>query len=342
MPTRKDADGRWHAEVCVGRRRLHRRLPEGASASDAKDLEAELRKALKAAQGKKTPVVPGDPPLMEIMADYTERHAKSLRSPSTAKFHAYRITGWLEGRRASETREVAAAIRDDLLEAYKPATVNRSLGALKKALHMAWEKGKTGDIDYSAHVKRIPENNQRTTYLSMAEVKAIADRASEQVRAAIWIALLTGCRRGEVCKIAETDIGKKTIRIQAGNTKTLRYREVPIVPALRPWLKFLPLAINFEGVKSGFRRAREAAGMPHVHFHDLRHSCATILLGLGAELHTVREILGHTSVKTTERYAHVMVKPQREALAKLGLLHQDLHRAGPKKAKRPRKEAVSA
>jgi integrase len=52
----------------------------------------------------------------------------------------------------------------------------------------------------------------------------------------------------------------------------LRYREVPIVPALRPWLKFLPLAINFEGIKTGFRRAREAAGMNHVHFHDLRHS----------------------------------------------------------------------
>lgn len=98
----------------------------------------------------------------------------------------------------------------------------------------------------------------------------------------------------------------------------MRYREVPIVAALRPWLASLPLSIGFEGVKSGFRRAREAAGMPHVHFHDLRHSCATILLGLGADLHVVREILGHSSVKTTERYAHVMVAPQRAALDKLG------------------------
>ena len=54
----------------------------------------------------------------------------------------------------------------------------------------------------------------------------------------------TGCRRGEICKIVAADIGKDKIRIQAGNTKTLRYREVPIVPALRPWLKHLPLKID--------------------------------------------------------------------------------------------------
>jgi len=140
-----------------------------------------------------------------------------------------------------------------------------------------------------------------------------------------------------VCKIAAADIGKDRIRLQAVNIKTLRYREVPITPALRPWLKYLPLAINFEGVKTGFMRAREAVGMPEVHFHDLCHSCATILLQLGAALHVVREILGHTSVKTTGRDAHVMLKPQCEALSKLGDLHRDLHQKG----KRPRRAAVT-
>jgi integrase len=275
------------------------------------------------------------------MADYTERHATTLRSPETARFHAYRIGPWVEGRRASEAREVRSAVVDDMTGHYAAATINRSLGALKKALRDAWERGRT-TTDYSSLVKRLPENNQRTVYLTMTEVDQIARHASENVRAAIWIALLTGCRRGEVCQIQLEHIGRQTIRLPAGNTKTLRYREVPIVPALRPWLKHLPLPITFEGVKTGFRRAREAAGMPEVHFHDLRHSCATILLGLGAELHVVREILGHTSIKTTERYAHVMVKPQREALQKLGALHQELHRAGGQRATRKRKSPASA
>ena len=273
------------------------------------------------------------------MSGYIE-HTATLRSPETAKFHALRIGRWLEGRRASEAREVAAEIRDDLLKAYKPATVNRSLGALKKALHQAWERGAT-PIDYSSLVKRIPENNQRTVYLGMEEVQLIADHASEQTRAAIWVALLTGCRRGEVCKIKAQHILEDRIRIPAGNTKTLRYREVPIVPALRPWLEYLPLSIGFEGVKSGFRRAREAAGYPEVHFHDLRHSCATIMLGLGVDLHVVREILGHTSVKTTERYAHVLLKPQLAALNKLGALHRDLHQTGEANHTQKRKRPVS-
>lgn len=319
MPIRKDDQGRWHAEACFQRRRLHRRLPQGATQSDAKRLEAELVRALHAEAVQRTPDVPGDPPLMELLARYTDEHADTLRSPDTAKYHALRIGRWCEGRRASEARTVARKIVADLRGAYAPATINRSLGALKKALSDAWLDGKT-TADFSTLVKRLPENNQRTVYLSIEEVRKIADHASERVRAAIWIALLTGCRRGEVCKIKAEDILEDRIRVPAGNTKTLRYREVPIFPALRPWLEYLPLGINFEGVKSGFRRAREAAGMPHVHFHDLRHSCATIMLGLGVDLAVISEILGHTSIKTTERYAHVMVEPQREALDRLGKL----------------------
>lgn len=248
------------------------------------------------------------------MALYTA-HTKTLRSPATAEFHALRIGQWVEKYRASEAKQAARHIIDDMLPAYKPATINRSLGALKKGLKLAWEKGRT-PVDYSSLVKRIPENNQRTTYLTMEQVKEIADHASENVRAAIWIALFTGCRRGEVLKIQKHDIGKDAIAIPAGNTKTLRYRSVPIVPAVRPWLKHLPLPINYEGLKSGFRRAREAAGMPHVHFHDLRHSCATILLHSGADILTISKVLGHTSIKTTERYSHVNVKQQRAAMAK--------------------------
>lgn len=329
MPVYQNADGSFDINVCVRRRRLHRRLPAGTSARDAKQLEAELKAAL----GREGPPIPGDPALTDVMGEYL-KHAKTLRSPDTAAHHAVRIGQWCIGHRASEARQVRARIIDDMTGHYAPATINRSLGALKKGLRIAWEHGRT-PVDYSTMIKRLPEHNQMADYLTLEQVKSIADHASEPVRVAIWVSLLTGCRRGEVCKIQPADIGRTHIRIEAGNTKTLRYRQAPIFPALRPWLKHLPLGITFEGVKSGWQRARLAAGLPKARFHALRHSCATILLAppISAPLHVVRDILGHTTIKTTERYAHAMVEPQRKALAQLGRLHQMLHQK-PKKGAR--------
>ena len=305
-----DKAGRRHVGVMVNGRRIHRILPQGASASDAKQLEAGLRSAI----AKRIPSIPGDPLLTDVMALYIE-HAGSLRSPSTAKMHAHRLGRWMEGYRVSDVRQASAAFVRDAMPHYAPATINRSLGTLKKALRLAWSRDAV-HADYSAHIKRLPEHNKRTTYLTVEEVGTLAQFASENVRAAIWIALFTGCRRGEICKIAAADFGSDTIRIEAGNTKTLKRRDVPIVSALRPWLGYLPLPINAQGLKTGFHRARMKAGMRHVNFHDLRHSCATIMLASGVDLYTISKVLGHASPTTTARYAHMQIDKQREALEK--------------------------
>lgn len=124
------------------------------------------------------------------------------------------------------------------------------------------------------------------------------------ITAGIWAALLTGARRGEIFQIRLQDIGVDTITLPSSHTKTQRARVIPIVPALRPWLRYFPLTITVDGVKSAWRRGRVKAGMPDVNFHDLRHSCASIMLGLGVDLYTISKILGHSNVQTTQRYAH--------------------------------------
>ena len=307
----RDTQGRLHVGIMVGGRRIHRRLPATASASDAKQLEAELRRAA----GRASPNIPGDPPLPAVMALYIA-HAKTLRSPDTAEFHALRAGPWCEGHRASDAEAVARKMIADMRGHYAPATINRSIGALKTALRLAFE-ARVIPEDYGARIKRLAENNQRHNYLTVEQVKALGDAASETVRAAIWIALLTGCRRGEIIKLRPDDVRGGSLRIQAGNTKTLRERTVPIIPALRPWLDYLPLGISAEGLKTGFQRARAKAGID-ANFHDLRHSTASLLINMGTPLPVVRDILGHTTVRTTERYAHLEVERQREALERLG------------------------
>jgi integrase len=64
---------------------------------------------------------------------------------------------------------------------------------------------------------------------------------------------------------------------------------------------------------------RTAAGLPGVRFHDLRHTCVTLLLDLGVPPHVVREIVGHSAIEVTMTiYAHASLEEKRKALGKLG------------------------
>lgn len=148
--------------------------------------------------------------------------------------------------------------------------------------------------------------------------------------------MLTGCRRGEVLALRPAMIGRDSITLPAGATKTARTRTVPIISPVRPWLaKIGPdgLGITAEGLKTGFRRAREAAVMPEVTFHDLRRSCGTLLVQRGVPLQVVSRILGHTSTAVTERvYAHLDVRQLREGLGVVTGLHRRLTPGRRKKA----------
>lgn len=282
-----------------------------------------------------------------VMAIYIEHARTHLRSPGTAIHHAQRIGPWVERYRASQARECAAHIVRDMstpvrqpdgtLKApYAPATINRSLGTLKHGLTLAWERGLTPE-NRGARIKRLPERNAREVIVTIDQVRQITSHCSPDAAAAIWCALLTGARRGEVCQIRAEHIHPDRIDIPATHTKTLRMRSLPIVPALRPHLARFPLAIGVDGVKSAFRRARAAAGLPHVRFHDLRHACAALMIEQGVDLYAVGEVLGHTSVQTTKRYAHLQLDRKADALGRVSALVQAA--APAPAAKPPRKKA---
>ena len=327
MSTWEDKDGRRHVGIMVSGRRIHRVLPEGSTASDAKRIEAELRSAL-AKQPARAVNIPGDPPMTAIMAIYVN-HSKGLRSSDTSEHHAKRLGPWAAKYKASEAREFAAHVIKDMsakikdektgemVPAYAPATINRSLATAKKGLTLAWMEKITPE-NYGLRIKMVKVNNKREVFLTVEQVHQIADSCQPETQAAIWAALLTGARRGELFKIKAEHIGEDAIVIPASHTKTNSARVVPIIPALRPWLKHFPLKITVEGLKSNWQRARVRAGMEHVNFHDLRHSCASIMLSLGVDLYTISKILGHSTIQTTQRYSHLQVDAQRMALGKLG------------------------
>lgn len=256
--------------------------------------------------------------MRDILTIYVQ-HAKTLRSVETSTHHAMRLGPWAEMYKASQAQEFADHVIGDMRDKYAHATINRSLACAKKGLELAWRQRLIPE-NYGLRIQPMSVNNKREVFLSVAEVQKIASHCSEQAQAAIWFALLTGARRGEIFKIREEHIGPDEIALPASHTKTNRMRVIPIIPALRPWLKHFPLTLTVDGVKSSWRRARVAADMEHVNFHDLRHSCASIMLGLGVDLYTISKVLGHSNVGTTQRYAHLQVDAQRAALEKVGNL----------------------
>ena len=72
-----------------------------------------------------------------------------------------------------------------------------------------------------------------------------------------------------------------------------------------------------------FRRFLAKNNFPHIRLHDLRHTCASLLLESGCDMKTISEILGHSDISTTMNlYVHIYDESKRDALAKLGNILQ--------------------
>lgn len=144
----------------------------------------------------------------------------------------------------------------------------------------------------------------------------------------------TGVRVGELCglNVADVDRSRRLLRVLGKGAKE---RSVPFgVPAERAldeWLRFgRPVLAGpasgdalLVGAKGGRLRTAvarrvvaeyaRAAGLPPTSPHGLRHSAATHLLEGGADLRSVQEMLGHSSLSSTQIYTHVSVERLRAA-----------------------------
>jgi integrase/recombinase XerC len=144
------------------------------------------------------------------------------------------------------------------------------------------------------------------------------------LRDAAILEVLYGCglRVSECVGLDLVDIEANELRVRRG--KGGKDRVVPLGDkareAIDAWLPARAglnpsgpaLFLNVRGGRVSARSVRRfvdrhaiAGGVPDTHPHALRHSYATHLLGSGADLRSIQELLGHSSLKTTARYAHV-------------------------------------
>ncbi|MEV7328675.1 tyrosine-type recombinase/integrase [Micromonospora sp. NPDC093244] len=144
----------------------------------------------------------------------------------------------------------------------------------------------------------------------------------------------TGVRVSEACglDIGDVDHGRRVVRVfgKGGRERSVPYG-VPAQRALDEWLlRGRPVLVGAHSGSAlllGARGGRlnpttartvvggyaEAAGLPRTSPHGLRHSAATHLLEGGADLRAVQELLGHSSLASTQIYTHVSVERLRAA-----------------------------
>ena len=206
-----------------------------------------------------------------------------------------------------------------------PQTVYHCLSLLRRVLNRAveWEL-------YSGPVPKIrmPKfNNKRMRFLSKSEAKQLLEELER--RSPLWhdialFALNTGLRRGEILALTPAQIDLNAAQCHVLDSKTFLGRAVPLNSVAKslvlkhmgnnpsntlfkeqsrpvnPHARFFRQAVNTCGLNAGItdRRAK-------ICFHSLRHTFASWLVQSGVRLQVVSQLLGHTSLKMTLRYAHL-------------------------------------
>ena len=165
-------------------------------------------------------------------------------------------------------------------------------------------------------------------------VVAAADPHGVRDRAVLELLYATGVRVSELCGLDTSDVDevRRVVRVfgKGAKERAVPYG-VPAQRALDDWLAHgrpkLAQAHSgtalFLGARGGrlqqtvvrriVRSAALAAGLPHTSPHDLRHSAATHLLDGGADLRAVQDLLGHSSLSSTQIYTHVSTERLRAA-----------------------------
>ncbi|GAG10203.1 unnamed protein product, partial [marine sediment metagenome] len=222
-----------------------------------------------------------------------------------------------------------------LKEGIKPASVNRELSVLKTAFNIAI-KWKMADENPVRDVRFLRQPDPRERILTEEEEKRLLEASTEHLKPVIMIALRTGMRKGEIANLEWEQVDMRHREIEVTKTKSGKKRIIPVSGGL--YELFLSMrgknggsefVFQYEDPKTGerkhlkyFRRAFESAcrraGIKKLTFHDLRHTFASRLVRAGVDLITVKDLLGHHSVKTTERYTHSGQEQKRKAVEILG------------------------
>ena len=277
--------------------------------------------------------------LLSIFLERYRAFLAATRKPSTARHFELGLKKmFLFNPRIQFLNEITPAFLDNCAVSLKSEIkgvnapgLNRAIRAVKTAMRQAefwdlippqnWRK-----------VSKFKENKGRVDYHSPEEIKQILKIFKTPWQLVVLLGCRAGLRRGEMAVLRWKDIDFKNNQIYIAPNKTERHRFVPMAKDLRKALlsaqkraKNAPeFVLNIGEDRhsvyylSAFYSKETKEKLPFkCGLHKLRHTFASHLVQNGVDLYRVSKLLGHTSIKMTEIYAHLASTDLNVAIKKL-------------------------
>jgi integrase len=226
----------------------------------------------------------------------------------------------------------ARAFKADLLaHGLAPSTVKGILLTTGQIFAQAVDDGLIIRSPFAKLAMPQDREHEAQHFLTVEQVNQLASTISDRYRAAVYLAAFGGLRAGELWAL-QVD----RVNVLAGKRRTIVVpRFLAVILGQHVGRYPSPDGYVFTAAEGGpihhhnFRRrhfvpAVEATGLSGVRFHDLRHTCASLLVAAGRSLQEVKEHLGHSSIRvTSDRYAHLYPEAKMAMADALEALYDD-------------------
>jgi len=260
-----------------------------------------------------------DPTIREFAEVYLEQYCKTHNKRPDCKEQVLESVTEILGdvRIRSLRRGDAHRFIAERSKAVGPATVNRGIAVLKNMLTFAIDR-EIIETHPLLRFRMLKEDKPALRVMTLQEERRLIQCIEDPVIAA-YVTLLgeTGLRKQEglLLQWDQINLDQRILSVQF--TKSRKPRYLPLsdlaVNALRSLVRVVGCSYAFVRLESRdrwrrpegpFNEGRTKAGLEWVSIHDLRHFRATQWIQRGVDLRTVQELLGHSSITTTMRYAH--------------------------------------
>jgi len=216
--------------------------------------------------------------------------------------------------------------KSKLREGRTKSTCNRYLALMKRMFNVAIQEGYAEENPVQKVKLYSEKDTLKERMLTEYEGRKLMESCSEALRPIVAVALNTGMRKAEILNLKwdQVDLKNRTIRVE--KTKSGKVRYIPLNDILfnelcrhrsdqSPFVFLNPeTGKAYLDMKKGFKAACRRAGIEGLRFHDLRHTFATRLVAKGADIETIRDLLGHHSITVTQRYTHSSDERKRAAV----------------------------